>query len=529
MSQGQDIVERRNKVILKKQFTEKFREAVLAVAPVVGIVLVLCLTIVPTSAQFITAFLMGAGLLILGMIFFTLGADISMMRIGQTIGSHLTKSRNIPMIALVCFILGVIITIAEPDLRVLAESVPIVETGVMIIAVAVGVGLFLTVSFFRVLLQVRLSYILFAMYAMVFVLALSPLIPNDFVASAFDSGGVTTGPITVPFIMALGVGLASVRGDKTSAEDSFGLVALCSVGPILTVLILGAFNDTSGIVAGAEALVQYETFGAVFHAYLMAFPHYVEEVFMALLPIIAFFVVFQIFSLKLERNEVTKIFVGMAYTYVGLVLFLTGVNVGFMPMGTFIGQGLGGSSFAWVLIPIGALIGWFIVSAEPAVHVLKQQVEDVTEGAIKGKTMGTALAIGVAFSVGLAMLRVISGISIWYMLIPGYLFSIIMTFFVPPIFTGIAFDSGGVASGPMTATFLLPLALGACEAVGGNALTDAFGLVAFVAMTPLVTIQLLGLVTKIKGARATKAVVAQIVLSDEIVEFDIYEGSGVNG
>ena len=513
---------------MKKQFTEKLREAISAVSPVVIIVLILSLTLVRTSVQFIAAFLIGAVLLVIGMIFFTLGADISMMHIGQTIGSHLTKSRNIPMIALVCYILGMIITIAEPDLRVLAESVPIVDTGVMIIAVAVGVGLFLTVSFFRVLLQVRLSYILFAMYAVVFLLALSPLIPNDFVASAFDSGGVTTGPITVPFIMALGVGLASVRGDKSSAEDSFGLVALCSVGPILTVLLLGAFNDTSGIVAGSEPVAQYDSFLAVLFAYLTAFPHYIEEVFMALLPIVAFFVLFQIFSLKLERNEVIKILVGMGYTYIGLVVFLTGVNVGFMPMGTFIGEGLGGSSFSWVLIPIGALIGWFIVSAEPAVHVLKQQVEDVTEGAIKGKTMGTALAIGVALSVGLAMLRVISGISIWYILIPGYLFSIVMTFFVPPIFTGIAFDSGGVASGPMTATFLLPLALGACEAVGGNALTDAFGLVAFVAMTPLVTIQLLGLITKIKGARVTDAAVSAVLLSDEIVEFDIYEESCVN-
>ena len=513
---------------MKKQFVEKLKEATLAVAPVVAIVLVLCFTVVQTSGEFIAAFLIGAMLLVAGMIFFTLGADISMMRIGQTIGSHLTKSRNIPMIAIVCFVLGVIITIAEPDLRVLAESVPIVETGVMIVAVAIGVGLFLVVSFFRVLLQIRLSYILLAMYALVFALALSPLIPNDFIASAFDSGGVTTGPITVPFIMALGVGLASVRGDKTSAEDSFGLVALCSVGPILTVLILGAFNDTSGIVAGSEAVAQYDTFGAVLMAYITAFPHYIEEVFLALVPILAFFVVFQVFSLKLERSDVIKILVGMGYTYVGLVLFLTGVNIGFMPMGTFIGKGLGSSAFSWVLIPIGALIGWFIVSAEPAVHVLKQQVEDVTEGAIKGKTMGTALAIGVAISVGLAMLRVITGLSIWYIIIPGYLFSIVMTFFVPPIFTGIAFDSGGVASGPMTATFLLPLALGACEAVGGNALTDAFGLVAFVAMTPLVTIQLLGLITKIRSARVSKAVVAQIVLSDEIMEFDIYEGSGVN-
>lgn len=496
--------------------------------PVALIVLTLCLTLVKTTPWFILLFLIGTLLLVLGMIFFTLGADVSMMRIGNSIGSHITKSRNVGLVTLICFILGVVVTIAEPDLRVLAESVPIVDTTVMIMAVALGVGIFLVVSFFRVYLQVKLSYILILMYGIVFLLALSPLIPNDFVAAAFDSGGVTTGPITVPFIMALGVGLASVRGDKTSEEDSFGLVALCSVGPILTVLILGAFNDTSGIQAGASTITEYNSLGQILAAYGHAFPHYAEEVAMALLPIILFFAVFQIFSLKLEKAEVIKIAAGMVYTYVGLVLFLTGVNVGFMPMGTYLGHALGGSSYSWVLIPIGALIGWFIVSAEPAVHVLKQQVEDVTEGAIKGKSMGLALAFGVALSVGLAMLRVITGISIWYIIIPGYLFSIIMTFFVPPIFTAIAFDSGGVASGPMTATFLLPLALGACEAAGGNTLTDAFGLVAFVAMTPLVTIQLLGLISKIKGMLADHAVVTDMILSDEIIEFDFDEGGGVN-
>lgn len=509
-------------ITLKKQLLEKLKEAVPAVLPVTLIVLVLCFTVVKASMETIILFLIGTVLLIAGMIFFTLGADVSMMRIGQAIGSHITKSRNVVFIAIICIILGVIVTIAEPDLRVLADAVPIVDSMVMIFAVAAGVGIFLAVSFFRVYLQIKLSYILIAMYVLIFVLALSPLIPDNFVAAAFDSGGVTTGPITVPFIMALGVGLASVRGDMTSEEDSFGLVALCSVGPIITVLILGAFNDTSGVTAGAADIVEYGSVGEILNAYVSAFPHYMEEVAMALLPIIVFFVIFRIFSLKLDKTEVIKIIVGMLYTYIGLVLFLTGVNVGFMPMGVFIGKELGGSDYSWILIPIGALIGWFIVSAEPAVHVLKQQVEDVTEGAIKGKHMGRALAIGVAISVGLAMLRVITGISIWYILIPGYLFSLVMTFFVPPIFTAIAFDSGGVASGPMTATFLLPLALGACEAAGGNALTDAFGLVAFVAMTPLVTIQLLGLISKLKGRKAEKVFVPEIILSDEIIEFDIY-------
>lgn len=504
-----------------KQLSEKLKEALFAVLPVTVIVLLLCIFVLDVSPIFIALFLVGALLLVLGMTLFTLGADISMMRIGQAIGSHITKSRKIGFIALICLVLGIIVTIAEPDLRVLAESVPIVDTTVLILAVSLGVGVFLVISFFRVFLQIRLSYILLAMYALVFALALSPLIPNNFVAAAFDSGGVTTGPITVPFIMALGVGLASVRGDKNSAEDSFGLVALCSVGPILTVLILGAFGDTSGVSAEAGAIVEYSSIGEALLAYAKAFPHYLEEVALALLPIVVFFIIFQIFSLKLKKLSVVRIFVGMLYTYAGLVLFLTGVNVGFMPMGAFIGKAIGGSATPWLLIPIGALIGWFIVSAEPAVHVLRQQVEDVTEGAVKGKAVGRALAIGVAISVGLAMLRVITGMSIWYIIIPGYLFSLVMTFFVPPLFTAIAFDSGGVASGPMTATFLLPLALGASEAAGGNLLTDAFGLVAFVAMTPLVTIQLLGLIGKIRAMKQTRAVTVDIPLSDDIVEFDV--------
>lgn len=515
--------------MLKKELLQKLKESLPAVLPVTAIVLLLCMTVVDASVGFIAMFLAGAVLLVAGMILFTLGADVSMMKMGQSVGSHITKSRKIPFIALICLILGFIVTIAEPDLRVLADTAPMVDTTVLIVSVAAGVGIFLVISFFRVYLQIRLSYILIVMYILAFALALSPLIPNDFVAAAFDSGGVTTGPITVPFIMALGVGLASVRGDKTSQEDSFGLVALCSIGPILTVLILGAFNDTSGVSAASDPVPVYSSAREILSAYLNAFPVYFKEVAFALLPVAGFFALFQIFSLKLPKKEVVTIGIGLVYTYIGLVLFLTGVNVGFMPMGTFIGQELASGKYYLLLIPVCAVIGYFIVAAEPAVHVLKQQVEDVTEGRITGKSMGTSLALGVAVSAGLSMIRVISGISIWYILIPGYLFSLVMTFFVPPIFTAIAFDSGGVASGPMTATFLLPLAIGACEARGGNTLTDSFGLVAFVAMTPLVTIQLLGLISKIKSAKLVKTpVFADITLSDEIVEFDVYEESDIN-
>lgn len=519
----------REVTLLKKELLQKLKESLPAVLPVTAIVLILCMTVVDASGSFIAMFLAGAVLLVAGMILFTLGADVSMMKMGQSVGSHITKSRKIPFIALICLILGVIVTIAEPDLRVLADTAPMVDTTVLIVSVAAGVGIFLVISFFRVYLQIRLSYILIVMYILTFALALSPLIPNDFVATAFDSGGVTTGPITVPFIMALGVGLASVRGDKTSQEDSFGLVALCSIGPILTVLILGAFNDTSGVTAASDPVPVYSSAREILSAYLNAFPVYLKEVAFALLPVAGFFVLFQIFSLKLPKKDVVRIGIGLVYTYIGLVLFLTGVNVGFMPMGTFIGQELASGKYYLLLIPVCAVIGYFIVAAEPAVHVLKQQVEDVTEGRITGKSMGTSLALGVAVSAGLSMVRVITGISIWYILIPGYLFSLVMTFIVPPIFTAIAFDSGGVASGPMTATFLLPLAIGACEARGGNTLTDAFGLVAFVAMTPLVTIQLLGLISKIKSAKLAKTpAFADITLSDEIVEFDVYEESDIN-
>lgn len=519
----------REVTLLKKELLQKLKESLPAVLPVTAIVLLLCMTVVDASGGFIAMFLAGAVLLVAGMILFTLGADVSMMKMGQSVGSHITKSRKIPFIALICLILGVIVTIAEPDLRVLADTAPMVDTTVLIVSVAAGVGIFLVISFFRVYLQIRLSYILIVMYILTFALALSPLIPNDFVATAFDSGGVTTGPITVPFIMALGVGLASVRGDKTSQEDSFGLVALCSIGPILTVLILGAFNDTSGVTAASDPIPVYSSAREIFSAYLNAFPLYLKEVAFALLPVAGFFILFQIFSLKLPKKEVVRIGIGLVYTYIGLVLFLTGVNVGFMPMGTFIGQELASGKYYLLLIPVCAVIGYFIVAAEPAVHVLKQQVEDVTEGRITGKSMGISLALGVAISAGLSMIRVITGISIWYILIPGYLFSLVMTFFVPPIFTAIAFDSGGVASGPMTATFLLPLAIGACEARGGNTLTDAFGLVAFVAMTPLVTIQLLGLISKIKSAKLAKQpVFGNITLSDDIVEFDVYEESDIN-
>lgn len=490
---------------LKKNLTEKIKESLASVLPVAAVVFLLMISIVPISGELFFMFFVGTVLLVVGIGLFTLGADTSMIIIGEQIGAKLVKMRKIWLILPVCFLIGALVTVAEPDLKVLADQTPIVDSTVMIWAVGIGVGLFLAIAFLRIFLQIRISVLFIIFYALVFGFACSPLISAGFIPTAFDSGGVTTGPITVPFIMALGLGLSSIRGDKTSAEDSFGLVAMCSIGPILTVLILGAMNNTNAIEQTLTPAGSYESVSEAFAQFLKAFPHYMEEVASALLPVVAFFLVFNLISLKLDKKTLIKIFVGLAFTYIGLVLFLTGANVGFMPIGQYLGESLAGSKFSWLIIPIGMLIGYFIVSAEPAVHVLKQQVETITEGRISARALGTSLALGVAASVGIAMLRCLTGISILWFIIPGYALALIISCIVPPIFTSVAFDAGGVASGPLTATFLLPLAMGACSAVGGNIAEDAFGIVAMVAMTPLLTIQILGLISKFKAAPATKA------------------------
>lgn len=497
-------------VPVKKNLVEKIKESLGSVLPVAAIVFLLMITIVPVSGEMFFMFFMGTIMLVVGIGLFTLGADTSMIIIGTEIGAKLVRLKKIWIILPVCFIIGVLVTVAEPDLKVLADQTPIVDTQVMIWAVGIGVGLFLVLAFLRIFLQIKISVLFIILYAIVFAFACSPLISPSFIPTAFDSGGVTTGPITVPFIMALGLGLSSIRGDKTSEEDSFGLVAMCSVGPILTVLLLGAMNSTDVPVQTLEPIGEYSLVSEVFRQFSHSFPHYMKDVAYAILPIVAFFLFFNFVSLKLDKKTLIKIFVGLVFTYIGLVLFLTGANVGFMPIGQYLGESLSGGKYSWLLIPIGMIIGYFIVSAEPAVHVLKQQVETITEGRISARALGLSLAIGVAVSVGIAMIRVLTGVSIMWFLIPGYALALIISCIVPPIFTSVAFDAGGVASGPLTATFLLPLAMGASFAAGGNIAEDAFGIVAMVAMTPLLTIQILGLVSKFRSAPAVHAPEGQV-------------------
>ena len=429
-------------------------------------------------------------MLIIGMGLFSLGAEQSMTPIGNKIGTALTRTKNLPLILAVSFLLGFAITISEPDLQVLAQTVPHISNVVLLVTVGAGVGFFMSICMLRILTGMSLRILLIVFYILIFVMAF--FTDKNFLGISFDSGGVTTGPMTVPFILALGIGVSNVRSDKNAEADSFGLVALCSIGPILAVLILGFFYNDNQAIADLSA-ASYADTTSIGYAFFYALPAYLKETAVAMLPIIVIFFIFQFTLLHLDGRSLSKILIGLLYTYIGLVLFLTGVNVGFSALGAELGAALSSGNNVWWLIPLAMLIGWFIISAEPAVAVLEKQIETVSAGAIPGRVIKMSLSVAIALAMGLSMLRVLTGISILWFLVPGYAAALILTHFVPDIYTAIAFDSGGVASGPMTATFMLQFFMGASMALGGNVLQDAFGVVALVAMMPLISIQLVGL------------------------------------
>lgn len=497
---------------------DSLKESLKSVLPIAAIVLLLSVTAAPLGTGVLVLFLFGTLLLISGISFFNLGSGISMEPLGEGLGKQISKSKNMFFPFIICFVLGVLITVAEPDLQVLAEQVPSIPNLVLVLCVAVGVGAFLSISMIRSRKGIPLSRLLLVFYAIIVILAF--FAPDEFVPTAFDSGGVTTGPITVPFIMALGAGMATIRNDKRSGENSFGLVALCSIGPILSVLILSiCYNPNPETTE--TVIPEILTTKDAFAQFLYAIPHYAEEVLIGLAPIVAVFFIFQIASKRYHKHQITKICIGFVYTYIGLVLFLTGANVGFMPAGRLIGATVAEGKYKYLLVVIGMLIGYFVVLAEPAIHSLKKQVSEVTKGAVSQKSIAIALSVGVSIAVGISMLRVITGIPILPFLIVGYTVSLIITFFVPPIYTGIAFDSGGVASGPMTTTFILPFALGACNVLGGNVMTDAFGIVAMIALAPLISIQLLGFGATVRRKKSLQKAHAEFIqIEDDIIYYE---------
>ena len=499
-----------------KSLFSKLKEALTSVLPVGAIVLILYFTpLVDLTGREVTVFSISAFLLIAGIALFNLGADLAMTPMGQYIGEGLTKSRKKSILLIVSFVMGLLITIAEPDLSVLAEQVSSLMDGtLLIVTVGLGVGIFLLVAVLKIVHRADLTSLLLFFYLMLFSLAalLFTSDKGDLVPMSFDSGGVTTGPITVPFIMALGVGIAMTVGGRRANENSFGLIALCSIGPIIAVMMLSLFSKGAMSYDIPDYSMDSVLERGVGHAFLET----MLDVGKSLLLIVVFFLLLQAFILKLPKHELISIAIGIVLTFFGLAIFLTAVAVGFMPVGYKIGTQLAAYN-QHLLVILSFVLGCVVVLAEPAVHVLNQQVEEITNGQVTRRQMTIALSVGVGLSIGLSILRIIYGFSLLYYLIPGYLLSLGLSFFVPKLYTAIAFDSGGVASGPLTSSFILPMAIGACVVLHSPAevLSLGFGIVAMVAMTPLITIQLLGFRGVVAARSREKAAMRRILSSDD--------------
>ncbi len=502
---------------MHKILFSKLKEALLSVLPITLIVLIISFTpLVSLSVTEIVVFAVSAVFLIVGIGLFNLGADLAMTPMGEHVGSGLTKSKKLKILLSVCFVMGVLITVAEPDLSVLAGQVKAVMNSTLLIAtVGVGVGLFLVIAILKIVFRKNLSSLLMFFYMMLFAFCAIMIGSGktDFVPLAFDSGGVTTGPITVPFIMALGVGIANTIGGRDANENSFGLIALCSIGPMIAVMVLSLTSKGEIPPVSTDYSMNADLGSAAFRLTVLGT---LKEVAIALALIVAFFAVLQITVLKLPKRKLAQIGIGIVYTLVGLVVFLTAVKVGFMPIGFKLGQEIAQKHKIFTII-LSFILGMVVVLAEPAVHVLNKQVEEITGGGVTKLEMLLALSIGVGISIGLSVIRIICGFSVLYYLVPGYLISLGLSFFVPKLYTAIAFDSGGVASGPLTSSFILPLAIGACVTLAGqdSILSLAFGVVAMVAMTPLITIQALGFKAVMSAKVRQKITMKRILSADD--------------
>jgi hypothetical protein len=484
---------------------EKFKEVLYAVLPITVIVLILNFTITPLETHLVLRFVLGAILIIIGLSIFLLGVDIGVTPIGTLMGSSLTKINKISVIGIAGLLLGFLISIAEPDLHILASQVDMVTSGLVpkttiVVVVSIGIAVMLTLGLVRIVYNFPLYRVLTILYLII--LGLSLFTSSEFLAISFDASGATTGALTVPFILALALGVSSLKKDsKASEKDSFGLVAIASTGAIISVMIMSIISGSDEITGSIENTLGQST--SIIGPFIHELPILTGEVFVALLPLLVVFLIFEKISFKLTKKAYNKILKGLVYTFIGLILFLTGVNAGFMEVGSMVGYSVASLNSKTYVVIIGFILGLVTILAEPAVHVLTHQIEDVTSGYVKRSMVMVALSIGVGLAVGLSMLRIIvPEIKLWHYLLPGYLISIILSYIVPKLFVGIAFDSGGVASGPMTATFVLAFAQGAAEAIeGANVLVDGFGVIAMVALTPLITLQILGLIFKVKSVK----------------------------
>lgn len=511
-----------NKYFPIKVLKSKITEAFTSVLPILLIVLILQATpFLNLTLKECLLFVFCAIALIIGIALFNLGADMAMTPMGDHVGSGLSRTGRLGLLLGVSFFMGVLITVAEPDLSVLASQVAdIINSTLLLVTVGIGVGLFLTIAILKIVFRIQLSTLLMFFYMIVFALiSLMCVVGNkSLTALSMDSGGVTTGPITVPFLMALGVGIAQTMGGRNVSENSFGLISLCSVGPIVAVLILGLTGSGSVNYVLADYSIPDKLLPVIFKTLAETS----KEVIIALGLIVIFFFVLQFFLLHLPKKKLSIIGIGIFYTFIGLVVFLSAAKIGFLPIGFSLGNQLGVQN-PIVVIVFSLVLGAVVVLAEPAVHVLNEQVESVTNGAVTKKQMIIALSCGVGISIALSIIRIIFNFSVLFYVIPGYFISLGLSFFIPGVYTSIAFDSGGVASGPLTSTFILPFAIGVCTVTQGeNSILElAFGVVAMVAMTPLITIQLLGFKSVVQKKVHDKVSMQRILnASDEqIIEF----------
>ncbi|MDR2523167.1 MAG: DUF1538 domain-containing protein [Synergistaceae bacterium] len=487
---------------MKRVLFEKLKESLQAVCPISLIILLLHFTVVPIPKGMLMLMVCGMLILVVGLTLFSLGTEIAMLPMGGHIGSALLKSKKLSLLVFGCFIFGFVVTIAEPDLQVMTKQVPSVPDLTLLCSVAAGVGLFLVLAMLRMLFRFRLAHTLIGMYAITFALA---LFSADYLAVSFDAAAVTTGPVTVPFLLALGSGFAAVSGGRGAEEDNFGICAVCSVGPILAVLITGLFFDSHSTGYALETLGAVEGLAEVARLFGHGLTESFWDVGMVVVPIVGIFGIFQVTHLRLSRTELVRIGVGILYLLFGLTIFLAGVDKGFMPAGKYLGEAMGALDYNWILIPICLAIGACVLVAEPAVHVLTKQVEEITNGSISRRTLLFSMALGVGVAMSLAMVRILFQVPVWWVILPGYCLALAMTFFVPGMFVGIGFDSGGVAAGAMSATFVLPFTIGVCEAVGGDIMLNAFGVVGTVSMMPPITLQIIGMLYNWRLKKAARA------------------------
>ena len=493
------------------------KESLLSTLPITLIVLILYWTnIVQLTNTELTGFIVSALLLIVGMSLFSLGTNQAMLPIGESLGASITKRKKILFLILVIFLIGFIVTVAEPSLMLLAQQVPI-DTWTFVIIVALGVGVFLVIGIVRILFQKRIATMLIAFYGVIF--ALIYFSNKGYIPMAFDASGVTTGLITVPFVMAIGTGVAHVRGGKQAHNDSFGLIGMASIGPILLIVILGIFFPDMPIYQVGNEQQNLNLWQEFLHTGLKT----MFEIAIVLLPIILFFFIYQTIFIKLPKQKIIKILVGLVYTFFGLVFFMTGANVGYLPIGRVVGQSLNSVSMRFIIVIIAFMMGAMTAFAEPAVHVLGKRVEDITGGTITYWPLVLTLSLGVGVAITLAVLRIIFKIDIMIFLFVGYLIALTLSLIVPKMYTAIAFDSGGAVSGPMTSAFLTPLIVGFALDSQADVMLYGFGMVAFVAMMPLISVQLLGfnalIQDKIRRRIARRRVEEQF--DDEIIYFDV--------